>query len=113
MSTVPPIQVVVRVRPFLSHELPDQDLMSINGSNISVIVQKQQKCFEFDSIAQDVSQSQFFSSYATQYIDLALMGYNATIFTYGQTGSGKTYTIDGLEYTLNKDKVQASKVQFE
>jgi kinesin family protein 11 len=107
--TAPPTQVIVRVRPFLSHELQQQDLMSIDGSNISVIVQKQQKSFEFDGVVQDATQEEFFNNNVKQYVDLTLMGYNATVFSYGQTGSGKTYTMDGLEYLVDsRERVAAN-----
>lgn len=109
---VPPIQAIVRIRPFLNHEIPKHELMSFDAdsNNISVIMQKQVKSFEFDAVVKpDASQSDFFMKHVKQYIDLSLLGYNSTVFTYGQTGSGKTYTMDGLEYYINgKEKVIAN-----
>eukprot|EP00397_Hematodinium_sp_SG-2012_P019601 GEMP01020147.1.p1 GENE.GEMP01020147.1~~GEMP01020147.1.p1 ORF type:complete len:536 (+),score=126.00 GEMP01020147.1:91-1698(+) len=39
-------------------------------------------------------------------IETVMRGMHATIFAYGQTGSGKTYTMEGFEYSAERNKVK-------
>jgi predicted metalloprotease with PDZ domain len=37
-------------------------------------------------------------------LDRTIEGYHTTLFAYGQTGAGKTYTMEGYDYSFDKQK---------
>lgn len=47
-----------------------------------------------------------------QLLDMALMGYNVTIFVYGQTGSGKTFTMSGRDDAMSDDGLKGERPGF-
>ena len=98
------IKVVVRVRPFASSERrrDDERLVYVMQDNQSVQLTNEAgtlKRFTFNQAFDDATdQEQMFNECGVKdLIDMALEGYNCTVFAFGQTGSGKTYTITGKE----------------
>lgn len=52
--------------------------------------------YNFDRVFKGRDQDSLFTA-VSPLIEMALEGFNTTVFTYGQTGSGKTYTMEGTE----------------
>lgn len=73
-----------------------------------------QKEYHFDKVfGPATTQEQLFKeSNVSLLLDKAIEGYNATLFAYGQTGVGKTYTMEGYNYTVNKDPKPIIKAIF-
>jgi hypothetical protein len=98
------IEVLIRVRPLLSHE-SDEDTrnasscISTLADNRTVSINhpsKQLQC-EYDwSFPQSSSQEEIYDK-VNSCVNSFTNGFNATIFAYGQTGSGKTHTMFGPE----------------
>lgn len=103
------VEVVVRVRPMLSHEQArgEQRRVLCDGRTVSVQMadgtdstggpRGMTKDFSFQAVVgEDAGQGDFFeASGAKRLLDAAMDGYASTIFAYGQTGCGKTHTIAG------------------
>ena len=119
------INVSVRVRPFMKHELAKGNIIFFNNengqsisteatnnptngsntmsrSNITKIrIGKESNYYEgnFNKIFDmNSTQSEVFEFVKNVIPDL-IKGINNTIFAYGQTGSGKTYTMFGSDWT--------------
>eukprot|EP00466_Bigelowiella_natans_P015931 jgi/Bigna1/34079/e_gw1.4.233.1 len=95
------IRVMVRVRPFLSHDgenvgtpirfEPDSRTVLIQ----SVGERSKKHRFKFDHVFRfESTQAQCFEE-VSALVQSALDGYNVCLFSYGQTGSGKTHTMQG------------------
>eukprot|EP00466_Bigelowiella_natans_P012582 jgi/Bigna1/128291/aug1.6_g2999 len=91
------VNVVVRCRPLLPQE-KDENAMSIRDEVVNV----SGKSFSFDQVyGENTSQAQIYEQVCKPLANLALKGYNTTIFAYvwiplvGQTSSGKTHTMTG------------------
>lgn len=102
------IQVVIRIRPLLSHEA---------GQNLSVVPPtknneisisdpdsgdsqkyKFNHCFWSLDIAKDreiETNEHVYKKLGVQVIENMENGFNSTVFAYGQTGSGKSFSIEG------------------
>tara|TARA_B110000305_G_scaffold234706_1_gene293177 strand:+ start:3360 stop:3905 length:546 start_codon:yes stop_codon:yes gene_type:complete len=102
IPTATNIEVLVRVRPLLSHESDEQDrgatsIVHPHTDNKTISITHPNKSLQcaYDRIfSPSDSQNEIYShieSAATALCD----GFNATIFAYGQTGSGKTHTMFG------------------
>ena len=103
------VEVVVRVRPMLSHERErgEQRRVLCDGRTVSVQMadgtdstggpRGMTKDFSFQAVVgEHAGQGDFFeASGAKRLLDAAMDGYASTIFAYGQTGCGKTHTIAG------------------
>lgn len=103
------VEVVVRVRPMLSHERARGEPRRVHCDGRTVSVQMADgtdstggprgmtKDFSFQAlVGEDAGQGDFFeASGAKRLLDAAMDGYASTIFAYGQTGCGKTHTIAG------------------
>ncbi|GAU21849.1 hypothetical protein TSUD_176950 [Trifolium subterraneum] len=113
--SVSKVRVIVRVRPFLPHEITSR-----NGADpvscISLLDQDSQlrdevavylkdpytsrnECYQLDSFfdQDDNNVGQIFHTEVNPMIPAIFNGCNATVFAYGATGSGKTYTMQGTE----------------
>ncbi|KAK7339640.1 hypothetical protein VNO77_20318 [Canavalia gladiata] len=113
--SVSKVRVIVRVRPFLAHEISAKNTDPV--SCISVLHQDFQsphdevavylkdpqtsrnECYQLDSFfgQEDNNVGQIFSKEVSPMIPGIFNGCNATVFAYGATGSGKTYTMQGTE----------------
>ncbi|KAG2440414.1 hypothetical protein HYH02_010302 [Chlamydomonas schloesseri] len=107
------IQVVVRVRPVLPHELSDdvavtcsQDARKLQvllpdrlagGAVLPGATRSGARSYEFDAClpGQTTQEELYDICGLSELVDAALDGYCVTVFAFGQTGSGKTHTIIG------------------
>ncbi|KAK7255824.1 hypothetical protein RIF29_29247 [Crotalaria pallida] len=114
-SSVSKVRVIIRVRPFLDHEISSKNgnLVSCislldQGSEspyeeVAVFLKDPQtsrnECYHLDSFfgQEDNNVSKIFSREVSPMIPGIFNGCNATVFAYGATGSGKTYTMQGTE----------------
>ncbi|MED6185574.1 hypothetical protein PIB30_058425 [Stylosanthes scabra] len=111
--SVSKVRVIVRVRPFLPHEISsrnanpvpcvsvlDQHFESAQDE-VAVYLKDPQtsrkECYQLDSFfgEEDNNVGQIFSREVSPMIPGIFKGCNATVFAYGATGSGKTYTMQG------------------
>ena len=115
------INVVIRIRPLLPREVNQGDtssLIALDESN-SLVKQllcsirrimptknKQGRDYSFDKVlGPDATQEMVFTECNIPLLlDRTIEGYHATLFAYGQTGVGKTYTMEGYDYSLDKQK---------
>ncbi|KAF5750943.1 kinesin-like protein KIF22-A [Tripterygium wilfordii] len=110
--TASKVRVIVRVRPFLPHEITSK-----NGNPTSCVslIEKdfqsreevavhvkdpdtsRNECYQLDSFfsQEDNNVNQIFEREVSPFIPGIFSGCNATVFAYGATGSGKTYTMQG------------------
>ncbi|GFY80958.1 ATP binding microtubule motor family protein [Actinidia rufa] len=112
-SSISKVRVILRVRPFLPHEIAARNgnstpcvsvLDSEFDSNPEVTVQlKDQEtcrneCYKLDSFfgQEDNNVSKIFYREVSSLIPGIFHGCNATVFAYGATCSGKTYTMQVL-----------------
>ena len=97
-----PIQVAIRVRPFLPYENEYNTTIDIsNEDDRKIFIQKGNKKFNgyFDKIfSQKATQDNVFKFISPIFRSI-YKGINTTILAYGQTGSGKTYTMFGGNWT--------------
>ncbi|XP_045792897.1 kinesin-like protein KIN-10B isoform X1 [Trifolium pratense] len=113
--SVSKVRVIVRVRPFLPHEITprnggdpvscisllDQDFQS--RDEVAVYLKdphtSRNECYQLDSFfdQEDNNVGQIFHTEVNPMIPAIFNGCNATVFAYGATGSGKTYTMQGTE----------------
>ncbi|XP_060957842.1 kinesin-like protein KIN-10B isoform X1 [Cannabis sativa] len=105
------VRVIVRVRPFLPHESPQQNpCVSVlldqdcdSAQDVTVFLKDKEtsrkECYRLDSFfgEEDNNVSQIFHREVSPLIEGIFQGCNATIFAYGATGSGKTYTMQGSD----------------
>ncbi|KAK9290306.1 hypothetical protein L1049_008473 [Liquidambar formosana] len=113
-NSISKVRVVVRVRPFLPHEINAQNGNPIPcvsvldqeceaGDEVAVHLKDQQtsrnECYKLDSFfgQEDNNVSQIFHREVSPLIPGIFYGCNATVFAYGATGSGKTYTMQGTD----------------
>lgn len=101
------VKVIVRVRPFLSHE----QLRGGESPPTPVVVQGPSQLFLQERVAKthrfnftrvlgpEAEQAAVYSQSVRPVVGKFLEGFNATIFAYGQTGSGKTHTMMGTVAT--------------
>ncbi|GMH65116.1 hypothetical protein TrST_g3436 [Triparma strigata] len=96
------IEVLIRVRPLLTHESDAStraasSIISTLEDNQTVAINhpaKQLQCKYDYSFPPSCAQSDIYSR-VSQCATALANGFNATIFAYGQTGSGKTHTMFG------------------
>ncbi|WJX81830.1 hypothetical protein P8452_64664 [Trifolium repens] len=113
--SVSKVRVIVRVRPFLPHEITprncadpvscisllDQDFQF--RDEVAVYLKdphtSRNECYQLDSFfdQEDNNVGQIFHTEVNPMIPTIFNGCNATVFAYGATGSGKTYTMQGTE----------------
>ncbi|KAK6942949.1 Kinesin motor domain [Dillenia turbinata] len=108
------VRVVVRVRPFLSHEIDakrghpvscvsvlDPEIESKDEVTVHLKDQEtsRNECYKLDSFfgEEDNNVGQIFLNEVNPLIPGIFRGINATVFAYGATGSGKTYTMQGTD----------------
>uniref|UniRef100_A0A5B7BJ78 Kinesin-like protein n=1 Tax=Davidia involucrata TaxID=16924 RepID=A0A5B7BJ78_DAVIN len=108
------VRVIVRVRPFLPHEIVAKngnpvpcasvlDTELDSSEEITVHIKDQEtsrnECYKLDSFfgQEDNNVSQIFYREVSPLISGIFHGCNATVFAYGATGSGKTYTMQGTD----------------
>ncbi|KAJ6363030.1 hypothetical protein OIU78_003259 [Salix suchowensis] len=106
------VRVIVRVRPFLSHEIPAKngnpsscisvlDRDSDSRDEVTVHLQdpetSRKECYQLDAFfgQDDNNLRSIFEREVSPLIPEMFRGRNATVFAYGATGSGKTYTMQG------------------
>lgn len=120
-QSLPPVQVVVRVRPCFDDETSclscGSGLVRLNGEGEELKdsiadrdcrrVRRPQE-FRFSTVfGPSSNQEEVFSDLQMeQFISKVVEGYHATVFAYGQTGSGKTYTMEGYQYRAQADSPQ-------
>ena len=89
------IQVMARLRPLLTREEGEPELVEVDGNAVYISNGAKVNSYKFDTIfGKESDQKTVFES-TVPYIECALEGLNATVFTYGQTGTGKTHTMLG------------------
>ncbi|KAH6826426.1 hypothetical protein C2S53_013520 [Perilla frutescens var. hirtella] len=108
------VRVIVRLRPFLSHEISSrngnpiscvslQESDTSSSDEVTVLLKDQvtsrNECYKLDAFfgQDDNNVSQIFDREVRPLIPSLFQGYNATVFAYGATGSGKTYTMQGSD----------------
>nr|WNH14552.1 KIN10B [Betula platyphylla] len=106
------VRVIVRVRPFLPHEISDSDRTpcvsvldqdSESGEEVAVYLKdkdtSRKECYRLDSFfgQEDNNLGRIFYKEVSPLIPGIFHGCNATVFAYGATGSGKTYTMQGTD----------------
>nr|CCC95783.1 unnamed protein product [Trypanosoma congolense IL3000] len=98
------IRVVVRVRPFLPNEKPQQ-CVTVCGKQVSI---GEDRSFAFDKVFdRDAKSDAVCSSVADPLISSFLDGYTVSTIAYGQTGAGKTYTMARLsQYIVERVRDQ-------
>eukprot|EP00934_Nitzschia_sp_Nitz4_P000480 Nitzschia sp. Nitz4//scaffold9_size221794//135611//140914//NITZ4_001364-RA/size221794-snap-gene-0.105-mRNA-1//1//CDS//3329561055//480//frame0 len=99
------VQVAVRVRPMLSHEVGNTTCIQVlktaahPTTHVSTVIRlggDSGPKFTFDQVFPlSTTQHQVYQHRVEPLVHSCLEGYNATILAYGQTGSGKTHTIMG------------------
>ncbi|PWA01886.1 hypothetical protein BB558_002016 [Smittium angustum] len=93
------VQVICRIRPFLSHEKPDESVVIENETTIRVQNHRdptKDVNFMFDACySSKISQEEVYRSKIKELVESVFHGQSATIFCYGVTGAGKTFTIQG------------------
>ncbi|KAL6987616.1 hypothetical protein U1Q18_013362 [Sarracenia purpurea var. burkii] len=111
-SSISKVRVIVRVRPFLPHEIAARngkstpcvsviDSESDCGGEVTVHLKDQEtsrnECYKLDSFfgLEDNNVSKIFYREVCPLIPGIFHGCNATVFAYGATCSGKTYTMQG------------------
>uniref|UniRef100_A0A165ZV97 Kinesin motor domain-containing protein n=1 Tax=Daucus carota subsp. sativus TaxID=79200 RepID=A0A165ZV97_DAUCS len=108
-SMISKVKVIVRVRPFLAHEIkrsfPLLSCASLFDSNqdqeVTVHLKdpdtSRNECFKLDSFydQEDNNVTTIFDKEVSPFIPALFSGCNSTVFAYGATGSGKTYTMQG------------------
>ena len=97
-----PIQVAIRIRPFLPYENEYNTTIDIsNEDDRKVYIQKGNKKFNgyFDKIFSQKSTQENVFKFISPIFKSIYKGINTTILAYGQTGSGKTYTMFGGNWT--------------
>ncbi|XP_052174040.1 kinesin-like protein KIN-10B [Diospyros lotus] len=116
-GSISKVRVIVRVRPFLLHEVasrngnstpcvtvPESELLQTGqDQEVSVHLKDHEtsrnECYKLDSFfgQEDNNLSKIFDREVSPLIPGIFRGCNATIFAYGATGSGKTYTMQGTD----------------
>ncbi|XP_063796207.1 kinesin-like protein KIF14 [Pseudophryne corroboree] len=106
------VTVAVRVRPFSTREIKENDIQVVSMTGQETVVQhpesKQTHRFQYDfsfwsfekSSPNYVDQEKVYEKLAVPLLEWSLLGYNTCLFAYGQTGSGKSYTMMGFEEEL-------------
>eukprot|EP00941_MAST-03F_sp_MAST-3F-sp1_P003224 g3224.t1 len=104
------VQVAVRVRPLLAHELADgaEKCVDVPQCGEPEIVVGGSKKFTFDHVLSESEQQEsIFQKCVEPLLDGCFEGFNATIFAYGQTGSGKTHTMGtGFAALVNSENIE-------
>ncbi|XP_010685130.1 kinesin-like protein KIN-10B [Beta vulgaris subsp. vulgaris] len=113
-TTTSNVRVIVRVRPFLPHEIAlstEEPISCVSilatdsafDDEISVYLKDQQssrqECYKLDGFfgEEDNNVTSIFEKEVKPLIPGIFHGCNATVFAYGATGSGKTYTMQGTD----------------
>lgn len=110
-GTISKVRVIVRVRPFLPHEIDPNHGNSLScvsaqfdsSDEVSILLKDQDtsrhECYKLDAYfgEEDNSVSKIFEKEVRPLIHGVFHGCNATVFAYGATGSGKTYTMQGTD----------------
>ncbi|XP_023636289.1 kinesin-like protein KIN-10B isoform X2 [Capsella rubella] len=106
------VRVVLRVRPFLPREIPDESgdgrscVSVIDGddsSEVAVYLKDPDSCrnesYQLDAFygRDDDNVKQIFDKEVSPLIPGIFHGFNATVLAYGATGSGKTFTMQGFD----------------
>ncbi|KAH7867405.1 hypothetical protein Vadar_032943 [Vaccinium darrowii] len=113
-SSIAKVRVIIRVRPFLPHEIATRNgnstpCVSVLDSEINSTQEvtvhlkdpetSRNECYKLDSFfgQEDNNLSKIFDREVGPLIPGIFHGCNATVFAYGATGSGKTYTMQGTD----------------
>ena len=116
-----PFKVCVRIRPFLSKEIPNynnenqekkiippsifshkDNILTVHDLRFEI---RNEKIFFFDQIFDEENNNKdVFDKSIKPMIDNLIEGYNSTILAYGITGTGKTHTIFGDYNNENTEK---------
>lgn len=93
----PPVMVSTRMRPLVARELKRGQKVGWEYSSTAVrrsVKGSGTKTFTFDNVlGPDSNNKQCYEKVGKPIVQLAMEGYNGTIFAYGQTGSGKTWSM--------------------
>lgn len=97
------IQVAVRVRPFLNHEVGQQHGVRLQDQAVIIQNSREERAFSADVVLDSsergrATQAVVYDSVGRDLVQAALQGSNVCLFAYGHTGSGKTYTVMGEGY---------------
>ncbi|XP_050666124.1 chromosome-associated kinesin KIF4 isoform X1 [Leptidea sinapis] len=98
-GTYDTVQVALRIRPLMQHEIDRGCEECIEVVNGGPQVQIRDLAFTYNFVfPQHISQQEFYDTAVKGLIEKLFQGYNVTILAYGQTGSGKTFTM-GTNYS--------------
>ncbi|CAE7885877.1 KIF3A, partial [Symbiodinium microadriaticum] len=108
-TTVPAVQVCIRMRPLLAWERAEgykESAMEVRESpsgGMGICLQtegRRNRQFQFNAvIGPERSQQEAWDmSKIDSVVSKVCKGFNATVFAYGQTGTGKTFTMEGFDY---------------
>ncbi|ETV67854.1 hypothetical protein H257_16081 [Aphanomyces astaci] len=96
------IQVILRSRPLLRHEIDRgvQSVVTCSGCNALHVAPirsyQSSKHFTFDRVYGPAStQDDLYQTSILPLVHRVLQGYKCTVLAYGQTGSGKTHSMEG------------------
>ncbi|OQR93854.1 hypothetical protein ACHHYP_02207 [Achlya hypogyna] len=96
-----PIQVIVRCRPLLPHEVAagQRSVVACRGNSVfvePVHAYQNPRGFAFDRVfGPTTTQQELFETSIRPLVQHALDGYKCTVLAYGPTGSGKTHSMQG------------------
>ena len=104
MADVSAIQVGIRVRPLIKHEIEQGEEIVWNTTKCGTI-KHDTHAYQFDHVwnfnretggcAEEASQTKVYTDFCSKVVDNAYGGFNGCLFVYGQTGSGKSFTMFG------------------
>ena len=104
MADVSAIQVGIRVRPLIKHEIEQGEEIVWNTTKCGTI-KHDNHAYQFDHVwnfnretggcAEEASQTKVYTDFCSKVVDNAYGGFNGCLFVYGQTGSGKSFTMFG------------------
>ncbi|KPI86116.1 putative kinesin [Leptomonas seymouri] len=90
------VQVVVRIRPFISSDPPDAELNAIVLDDAHVRVGGN-RCFQVDRVyMMEAGSEDIYRETVSPLVARFLAGFNTSVLAYGQTGTGKTYTVQTM-----------------
>ena len=110
------MRVLVRARPLLDSEkaknqtevvrCPDPKTVAVSLPSTEIPGQSVTRTFDFALACHSgFDQAAVYEHCGvTQFVDMALEGFPATILAYGCTGSGKTYTMSGHEQSSSAER---------
>ncbi|KAK4873398.1 hypothetical protein RN001_015427 [Aquatica leii] len=102
-SDTQPIQVFVRIRPFIEDEHRVSGIETSASKGV-LVKGSFNKRFNFDRVfGHENEQSSIYDAVCKGYISEVISGYNCSVITYGPAFTGKTYTMTGAMPNITYD----------